>query len=81
MSAKECAAPAAIDWPESLTVNSYHNFGIRESGVGGSLTAIAWADDASIEAVEHGLYFASARFADTLFLSSKAVLRSSHTVC
>ena len=47
------AAPGLTDWPERLTVNSFHNFGVLESGRSGSLTPIAWAEDATIEAVEH----------------------------
>ena len=41
------------DWPESMDVNSYHQFGIEELALNSSLKPIAWAEDGSIEALMH----------------------------
>jgi len=39
--------------PQSIVVNSYHNFAIDERGRSIQLKPIAWADDGTIEAVAH----------------------------
>lgn len=40
-------------WPESMDVNSYHQFGVENLSLNSSLKAIAWAEDGSIEALVH----------------------------
>ena len=39
--------------PDSIQVNSFHDFAIDQLGENGSLRAIAWAEDGSIEAAAH----------------------------
>lgn len=40
-------------WPASAEVNSYHQFGVNNTDLGGSLRALARAADGTIEAVVH----------------------------
>ncbi len=39
--------------PESIVVNSYHQFGIYENGQSQELKAIAWGEDGTVEAAIH----------------------------
>ena len=39
--------------PDSMLVNSFHNFAIDQLGHNGQLRAVAWAEDGTIEAAAH----------------------------